>query len=203
VCLSLFRLNKIPSAQPPRSISILRPLWEWNSTFVTIVAFILQDIARTIVLVASLRVIWGVRNLSKPDTDESSNAYELKKRTQFLWRTLLSLVLLECVEMCVKFFEVETICNAPYVTQMREKRHPNMTAAELKNAQDKCMLISDLYDYVFELITIVLLIYLTYIVHSYGRSIKTTSTTDDKQQVVDGTEAVVIGQVVNADEADI
>ena len=86
---------------------------------------------------------------------------------------------------------------------MREKRHPNMTAAELKNAQDKCMLISDLYDYVFELITIVLLIYLTYIVHSYGRSIKTTSTTDDKQQVVDGTEAVVIGQVVNADEADI
>ena len=75
-------------------ISILRPLWEWQSTFVTIVAFILQDIARIIVIVCSLRVIWGVRKFTAPHTQESSNAYEIKKRIQFLWRTLFSLILL-------------------------------------------------------------------------------------------------------------
>lgn len=52
--------------------------------------------------------------------------------------------------MCIKFIEVESICDAPFVTEMRHKRHPNMTASELKIAQDRCILISDLYDYFFE-----------------------------------------------------
>ena len=56
----------------------------------------------------------------------------------------------ELLEMCIKFIEVESICDAPFVTNMRHKRHPNMTASELKIAQDHCILISDLYDYFFE-----------------------------------------------------
>tara|TARA_B100000795_G_scaffold243782_1_gene207893 strand:- start:202 stop:876 length:675 start_codon:yes stop_codon:yes gene_type:complete len=196
-------------------ISVLRPLWEWNSTIVTIISFLFQDVARVIVFIAALRVIGGVRKFTSPLTPESSNAYEIKKRTQFLWKTLLALVLLECLEMFVKFFEVETICTAPYVTQMREKRHPNMTSIELKAAQDRCMLISDLYDYFFEGITIALLIYLTYIVHSYGRSIKvsqqtTTTRTNYQQDTSSGNneqtrkgEAVVVGKIITADAANI
>jgi hypothetical protein len=180
---------------------------------VTIVAFIFQDIARMVVIACSLRVIWGVRKFTSPNTPESTNAYEVKKRIQFLWRTLFSLIILELLEMCVKFVEVESICDAPYVTQMRQKRHPNMTAADLKVAQDRCILISDLYDYFFEGMTVVLLVYLTWIVHSYGRSVKgeqqqqrhadyqQDSSLDNAQTQKQS--AVVVGQVVRAEAADI
>ena len=178
-------------------ISLLRPLWEWNSSLVTIIAFLLQDIARVVVLVATTRAIMGVKKYTSKGSEECSNVYLVKVRIQFLWRVTLSLVCLEMLEMCVKFFEVETICDASYVTEMRHKRHPNITADQLKAAQDHCMLISDLYDYGLELITIALLIYLTWVTHSYGRSIKgptvqqqnTSSSSDDKP-------SIIIGEVV-------
>jgi len=46
-----------------------------------------------------------------------------------------------------------------------------MTAAELHKAEERCETISDIYDYVFELLTIALLVYLVWIVHSFKRSI--------------------------------
>jgi hypothetical protein len=110
------------------------------------------------------------------------------------------LILLEVLEMTVKWFSVESICDAPYVTEAREKRNPNMTAVELKAAQDRCMLISDLYDYVLELITIVLLIYLTWITHSYGRSVRGVVIEQQNpanyQQAESENSNVVIGEIV-------
>ena len=186
------------------SISFARPLWEWNSSAVTILSFVLQDIARVIVLVAAARVIWGVQKYTVPSSSECANVYLVKIRIQFLFRTLLSLIGLEVLEMTVKFFEVESICDAPAVTERRQMRHPNMTAAGLVEAQNRCMLISDLYDYGLELITVALLVYLVKVVHSYGRSVngpviqqdapaynqETSSSSTDK------TAAVVVGEVV-------
>ena len=78
--------------------------------------------------------------------------------------------------MTVKFYEVATVCDAPYVSEARRKRwnashHREMTPAELSAAQSRCRLISDIYDYFWAIITIALLVYLTWIVHSYKRSI--------------------------------
>ena len=153
------------------AISVLRPSWEWNSTAVTVIAFLLQDVARALVFAASFAANSAVRQFTRPETTASVNAEFVKSRVGLLFRILCSLIFLELLELTVKSFEVHMVCTAPYVKQARMRRHPNMTAAELHKAEERCETISDIYDYVFEFLTIALLIYLVWIVHSFRRSI--------------------------------
>ena len=153
------------------TISVLRPLWEWNSTIITVLAFVLQDLARLAVSFAAVRVIRAVRAHTQPGTSASARAGLVRSRITFLFRVLVCLIFLELCELTVKHHEVHMVCTAPYVKQARMKRNPNMTKPELAAAEARCELISDVYDYVMEVLTILLLLYLAWIVHSYGRSI--------------------------------
>lgn len=91
--------------------------------------------------------------------------------------------------------------------QARMRRHPNMTSSELHAAEVRCEIISDVYDYVLELITIALLLYFSWIVHSYKRVITPTNSTvnyEVKVQVNNvGTQEVFVqGVIVDPDAAE-
>eukprot|EP00949_MAST-11_sp_MAST-11-sp1_P004768 g4768.t1 len=158
------------------TISVLRPGWEWQSTAVTVIAFVCQDIVRLAALVCSSLAILAIKKHTKKDSAESDSPETVISRLGLLFKFLVALICFELLEMTVKFYEVATVCDAPYVSEARRKRwnashHREMTPAELSAAQSRCRLISDIYDYFWAIITIALLVYLTWIVHSYKRSI--------------------------------
>ncbi len=167
------------------AISVLRPLWEWNSTLITVLAFVLQDLARLVVSVAAVRAIRVVRAHTQPGTSASARAGLVRARITFLFRVLVCLIILELCELTVKHHEVHMVCTAPYVKEVRMKRNPNMTKSELAAAEARCELISDLYDYVMEVLTILLLCYLSWIVHSYGRSVTASASADQQENDAD------------------
>ena len=155
------------------TISVLRPLWEWNSTVVTVISFVLQDIARVCVLGAACLARSAVKTHTQPGTAQSSQHALVTARVGLLFKVLVGLIMLECLELTVKWAEVQTVCEAPFVKAARARRHENenITATELRAAETRCETISDIYDYVLEVITILLLVYLTWIVHSFKSTV--------------------------------
>ena len=181
------------------TISFLRPLWEWNSTAVTVISFVLQDAARVCVLVAACRARHAVKTHTQPGTAGSAQHELVKERLGLLFKVLCGLVLLECLELTVKWAEVQTVCEAPFVKAARARRHPNITADELHSAEVRCEIISDIYDYVLEVITIILLVYLSWIVHSFKRLVEPATDADAYKVSVGRTETsevVVQGVIV-------
>merc|ERR1711871_1014920 len=98
------------------------PLWEWNSTIITVVSFVCQDLVRGVVIIAAALALAAIKRHTIANSPESHQAKLVRTRINVLFQVLVSLIFLEVLEMCVKFFEVQTVCDAPYVTMMREKR---------------------------------------------------------------------------------
>ena len=161
------------------TISFIRPLWEWTSNFSTIFAFILQDVCRFILLVLS---ILACRALCQ---GRDGIGY-----LRALFRGLLVLIVLEAVELCFNAQAVHSVCDAPEVWAARERRGRNNTMDE-----ERCELISNIYDFAYGGLAILLLMYISYVVHSYVRELRkkvpaevATASIDDVQMT--GTEKV-------------
>ena len=145
-------------------ISLMRPQWEWTSTAVTVIAFISQDVARLLMLPILVMVWIKARRDRLP---ASSTEWWVR----LFFRGLVLLILLEMIELVLKFFEVHAVCNAPEVAVFRAKRHPNMTAEDLARAAKHCEVFSDVYDFLLQLLIIALLHYVAWVTFSYLRDI--------------------------------
>ena len=94
-----------------------------------------------------------------------------------MWAVLLVLLVLEILELTVRFHEVETVCKG--ARRFRKERHPDWTPERLDEAEKRCATISDAYDYGMESLTIFLLAYLQWIVHSAVRLLRAAGAADD------------------------
>lgn len=144
------------------AISVLRPLWEWTSTGLTIFAFILQDVCRLVLISISISA-WRGLNRGR------DGAYHLR----ILLRGLAILLLMEVVEMALKFGEVHAVCNAPevYEAHLRRAIKYNLTTYNATRAEHWCEIVSDVYDFGWGLVALLLLLYVLRIVHSYLRGL--------------------------------
>lgn len=159
------------------TISFIRPLWEWTSNFSTVFAFILQDVCRFILLVLS---ILACRALCQ---GRDGIGY-----LRALFRGLLVLIVLEAVELCFNAQAVHSVCDAPEVWAARERQGRNNTMDE-----ERCELISNIYDFAYGGLAILLLMYISYVVHSYVRELRkkvpaevATASIDDRADDRDG-----------------
>ena len=82
------------------TISMLRPAWEWNSTNVTIFAYLLQNFCRLVLIVMCFSA-W--RALRRGDNEKS-----LVELRSFL-RALILLFGLEIMEIAIKAVEVHNV----------------------------------------------------------------------------------------------
>lgn len=144
------------------AISMARPLWEWSTTALTIFAFVLQDLCRFVLLVLSILACRGLhRGLA--------GAAPLRN----LLRGLAVLFMLEMVEMALKFGEVHVVCNAPEVraAHLARAKKYNLTGFNMTTGADDgwCEVFSDAYDFGWGVITLLVLLYVMYVVHSYLR----------------------------------
>ena len=155
-------------------ISLIRPLWEWTSTGLTIFAFILQDITRGLLIVLSVLAWRGLKT--------AGGAAQLRT---FL-RGLFFLIFLELMEMSLKFVEVNAVCSAPEVLAARIRRAKLRNATFDGNAtlaaEEWCEVVSDLFDFVWGAVALLLLVYIMHIVHSYLRILEDTEQRARQQQ---------------------
>ena len=147
------------------AISIARPLWEWTSTGLTIFAFVLQDLMRLVLIVQSV-MAWRALRRGRDGAELLRN---------FL-RGLFVLVLLEAVEMGLKFGEVHAVCNAPEVlaAHLRRARRYNLTGYNMTTGEDYgwCEMVSDVYDFGWGCFALFILLYVMRLVHSYLRGLE-------------------------------
>jgi hypothetical protein len=141
------------------TISCLRPLWEWTSTGLTVFAFVMQALARVYLLVLS---VLTCRALNR----EQGGARELR---HFV-RGLVVLFGLELIEMCLKFGEVHAVCDAAEVWAARARRGRNTSMSETM-----CEVISDVYDFAWGVIALVVLAVIIRVAHSHLRTLKENS----------------------------
>ena len=136
------------------TLSLLRPTWEWHSTMITIVAFYLQDALRAALLVLC---VFGCKALRKGRDGVAE--------WRLLLRGLLVLAVLEMFEISLKAVEVHNVCDAPEVIAARARRNGTGSLSE-----QQCELISDLYDYLWGVMTLVVLGTVIRVVHSHIRA---------------------------------
>ena len=166
-------------------ISVARPLWEWTSTVMTIFAFVLQDATRLMLLVLSV-LAW--RNLSRG----ANGAFHLRV---FL-RGLFVLALLECVELALKSTEVHAVCNAPIVLNKRLERaqRANLSNFDPLSAEHWCEVVSDVYDFGWAIIALLILAYVMRVTHSYLRGLANDALREvaNKPPPAEAVQAVVV-----------
>lgn len=140
-------------------------------------SFVLQDVCRFILLVLS---ILACRALCQ---GRDGIGY-----LRALFRGLLVLIVLEAVELCFNAQAVHSVCDAPEVWAARERRGRNNTMDE-----ERCELISNIYDFAYGGLAILLLMYISYVVHSYVRELRkkvpaevATASIGDVQMSVEG-----------------
>jgi hypothetical protein len=117
------------------TISMVRPQWEWTSTALTITAFWCQNLMRAVMIPMCI-VCWRGIDAQKDVP------------LQIFFRFLVVLVFLEFIELFLKFFEVHAICSAAPVVKARSEGH-GMT-------EEMCELVSDFYDFVWQVIRVLL-----------------------------------------------
>lgn len=153
------------------SISVIRPLWEWTSTGLTIFAFVLQDVCRAVLFVLSI-MAW--RSLNR--------GVDGKLMLKAFLRGLFCLVFLEVLEMMLKFGEVHAVCNAPEVlaAHLRRAQKYNLTGFNMTTGYDYgwCETFSDVYDFGWGIITLAVLLYVMRVVYSYLQLLDRPQTTD-------------------------
>ena len=139
------------------TISFVRPQWEWTSSAVTVVAFVLQDVCRLVLLLACVPA-WRALSL-----EHGLEGVPVLRR---LLCGLVLLLVLEMVEMVLKFWEVHAVCDAPEVWRVRELR--NGTAM----SETMCEVFSDLYDFLWGVATLVFLALVAYLLRSHIRNLQ-------------------------------
>jgi hypothetical protein len=136
------------------TLSVLRPTWEWTSTAVTVFAYFLQDLLRLWLLFLCFHA-W--RALKKGEAAVAD--------LRMVLRALIVLFFLEVIEVALKAFEVHAVCDAPEVWERR--RRPDYHG--LSEAQ--CELVSDLYDYGWGAMSLLVIGTVIRAVHSHVRSL--------------------------------
>jgi hypothetical protein len=116
----------------------------------------MQALARVYLLVLS---VLTCRALNR----EQGGARELR---HFV-RGLVVLFGLELIEMCLKFGEVHAVCDAAEVWAARARRGRNTSMSETM-----CEVISDVYDFAWGVITLVVLAVIIRVAHSHLRTLK-------------------------------
>lgn len=132
------------------TISCLRPAWEWNSSNLTFIAFFMQNLIRILLLMLTFQM-WRALRAGKDGLAEARS---------FL-RFLIFLLLLEVIELSIKFIEVHTVCDAPEVWARRAAHNGSGLT------ESQCELIADLYDYFWGSIVLLILVAVTRTVHSH------------------------------------
>lgn len=185
------------------TIAMLRPAWEWNHNAVSMISFILQNIARVGLLPIAVRILCLLRCCRGGGQAAYSNSLDTQgKHRLSLWlgrlfRGLVCLSLLESLELIVLATEVKSVCDAPEVRQAHLRQHPNATALELLASEQRCELIADVYDYLLQLVTMGTLGYFVWITHSFMRRASETqvpiSDADDRYGEMEITDVGVMG----------
>lgn len=192
-------------------ISIARPKWEWDMSSATIASFALANMSRAVSFSASV-VIIIVTCRSKHGTFTLCQWRDFQFMKGY-FRVLCCLIILDIVEIVLKFFDVEAICNAPEVQESRNTSEGGMDA-------DGCIIFSNVYDFCIELVVLALLCYASWATFSSYRYIKglekappgvpvlaTTVVTGVQQTAADGSSApadveVRMAEIVHDDSAE-
>ena len=140
------------------AISFMRPLWEWTSTAIAIVAFLLQDACRLLLLVLACATL---RALGRSDDVE-----RMLLTLQRLFRGLVVLIVLEVIELLLNASAVHAVCDAPEVWERRAARNGSGLT------ESQCELVSDIFDFGWGGIALSILCYVALAVHSYARAVK-------------------------------
>jgi hypothetical protein len=100
-----------------------RPSWEWTSTTLTIVAFWIQNTVRVVMIPMACYALSGL-------------GQRKDKGLQTFFRFTLVLIVLELVEMVVKFWEVHAVCEA--AQKHRKRPHTAEQNARCEWFSDIC-----------------------------------------------------------------
>ena len=151
------------------TISLIRPTWQWRSTMLTFIAFYLQDSLRAVLLVLCFH---GCKALNKGRDGVAA--------LRLLLRGLCFLAVLEMFEISLKAVGGEhTICEGDTSDSSAKvwASSPAVWAARARGvngtglSEAQCELLSDLYDYLWGAITLLVLALVIRVVHSHIRAL--------------------------------
>lgn len=141
------------------ALSFLRPPWQWTLTPFIVACFVVQDLTRLALLgMASVALLKLRRGRS------------VLRILRLLLRGLLWLCVLEFAEMLVALVEGHLICDAPLLQQLRSQHDPSVADQPVL-----CELGSGLYVVLRCFVTLAVLLYCAWIVHSLVRALLDSS----------------------------